>query len=60
LNACRVPRLERRQDTVWRWDYRVEIGATTGLRRVERVAWVVGQGIVSREDIYVPAAGSEP
>ena len=59
LNACRVPRLERRQDTVWRWDYRVEIGATTGLRRVERVARVVGQSIVSREDIYVPTAGSK-
>jgi hypothetical protein len=60
LNACRVPRLEPRQGTIWRWDYRVEIASATGLRKVERVAWVVRQGIVSREQIYAPAAGSEP
>jgi uncharacterized protein (TIGR04168 family) len=59
LNACRVPRLERRQDRAWRWDYRVEIGTATGLRKVERVAWVVGQGIVSREGIFAPAPGSK-
>jgi hypothetical protein len=59
LNACRVPRLERREDTIWRWDYRVEIGSTTGLRKVERVAWAVGQGIVSRQEIFVPAPGSK-
>jgi uncharacterized protein (TIGR04168 family) len=53
LNACRVPRLEPREGTVWRWDYRVEIGSATGLQLVERVAWVVGQGIVSREKIHV-------
>jgi hypothetical protein len=61
LNACRVPRLERSQGEIWRWDYRVEIGSTTGLRKVERVAWVAGQGIVSREEIFAPASrGSEP
>ena len=60
LNACRVPRLEPHQDTVWRWDYRLEIGSMTGLRKVERVAWMVGQGIVSREEIYVSDSGSTP
>jgi uncharacterized protein (TIGR04168 family) len=55
LNACRVPRLEPCHGTIWRWDYRVEIGSATGLCKVERVAWVAGKGVVSREEVYAPA-----
>jgi uncharacterized protein (TIGR04168 family) len=51
LNACRVPRLERRDRSVWRWDYRAELTANAGLRKLERIAWVAGEGVVSREDL---------
>jgi uncharacterized protein (TIGR04168 family) len=51
LNACRVPRLERRDGEVLRWDYRAELNAGRGLRKLERTAWVAGKGIVSRQDV---------
>jgi hypothetical protein len=49
LNACRVPRLEQRDSALWRWDYRAEFDPEGGLRKLERTAWVAGEGIVSRE-----------
>jgi len=59
LNACRVPRLERRGSATWRWDYRAELIPGAGLRKLERTAWVVGEGIVSRESV-LPIAADEP
>jgi uncharacterized protein (TIGR04168 family) len=58
LNACRVPRLEKHEGETWRWDYRAEVSPVTGLRRIERTAWVAGKGIVHREEVY--AASSAP
>jgi uncharacterized protein (TIGR04168 family) len=57
LNACRVPRFERRGGELWRWDYRVELPLGGGVRKVERTAWVARKGIVSREDVFTAATG---
>jgi uncharacterized protein (TIGR04168 family) len=56
LNGCRVPRLERREGEVWRWDYRAELSAGGGVRKLERTAWIAGKGIVSRQDVFLVAA----
>jgi uncharacterized protein (TIGR04168 family) len=56
LNACRVPRLERRGSAKWRWDYRAELTLGAGLRKLERTAWVAGEGIVSRENVMPVAS----
>jgi uncharacterized protein (TIGR04168 family) len=56
LNACRVPRLDRRDGEVWRWDYRAELTAGGGVRKLERTAWVAGKGIVSRQDVFLLAS----
>jgi uncharacterized protein (TIGR04168 family) len=58
LNACRVPRLERRGSATWRWDYRAELTPGGGLQKLERTAWVAGEGIVSRENV-LPAAPAQ-
>jgi uncharacterized protein (TIGR04168 family) len=55
LNACRVPRLEQRGSAIWRWDYRAELNPGGGLRKLERTAWVAGEGIVSRENVFSSA-----
>jgi uncharacterized protein (TIGR04168 family) len=58
LNACRVPRLQRRDGEVVRWDYRAELTPCGGVRKLERTAWVAGKGIVSREDVLPVAPNS--
>jgi uncharacterized protein (TIGR04168 family) len=58
LNACRVPRLEKRDSAIWRWDYRAELTPGVGLRKLERTAWVAGEGIVSREHLLLNASDS--
>jgi uncharacterized protein (TIGR04168 family) len=58
LNACRVPRLEMRDSAIWRWDYRAELITGAGLRKLERTAWIAGQGIVSRESLPLDASDS--
>jgi hypothetical protein len=58
LNACRVPRLERRNSALWRWDYRAELASGAGLQKLERTAWVAGEGIVSRESV-LPIASAD-
>lgn len=57
LNACRVPRLERREGAIWRWDFRAELDPGGGLRKLERTAWVAGKGIVIRENVLPGAPG---
>jgi uncharacterized protein (TIGR04168 family) len=56
LNACRVPRLEQRDGQVWRWDYRAELTVGGTVRKLERTAWVVGKGIVSRQEVFLTAS----
>lgn len=51
LNACRVPRHQRKDSAVWRWDYRAELAPGAGLRKLERTAWVAGEGVVCRESV---------
>jgi uncharacterized protein (TIGR04168 family) len=57
LNACRVPRLEQRGGAVWRWDFRGEFTGE-GIQKLERTAWVAGQGIVRRENVF-PVSSSK-
>jgi uncharacterized protein (TIGR04168 family) len=58
LNACRVPRLERRGSAIWRWDYRAELTRGAGLQKLERTGWVAGEGIVSRENVLPVASAN--
>jgi uncharacterized protein (TIGR04168 family) len=51
LNACRVPRHERRGVTLWRWDFRAELDASGWLCSLVRTAWVAGEGVVSRDSV---------